>query len=298
MTVLKQMQKEKLEYLMEGSKITENNEHKFEHTIFIIQCYYKTGQTLENGKWVYSINRCIEEFRQQFPNLPVTYAQLLKHIQACVIKFGEIGAVTRKPGGGAPKKRTANLIEDVQHYWKKPLTLSELLEEMEADDDAAVPDTITIFPPENVNEDSETDEDSWDENLVDIYNLPGCQLRAEVQAVSKCIPSVSEIVWESVDDIPLSTFVERKLKLVKSCDYKKIDLVESNCPDWEPLTSVSNDIPPGWIKFSISLSYLLSRKTLEEILLKMNFFALLMLYCLVLTYLFCVKNVLLKLGRR
>ncbi|KAI4456724.1 transposable element tc3 transposase-like protein [Holotrichia oblita] len=75
--------------------------------------FYGTGQKLENGEWVYSINRCIEEFRQ-FPNLPVTYAQLLKHIQACVIKFGEIGAVTRKPGGGAPKKRTANLIEDVQ----------------------------------------------------------------------------------------------------------------------------------------------------------------------------------------
>ncbi|KAI4467915.1 diphosphoinositol pentakisphosphate kinase [Holotrichia oblita] len=101
-----------------------------QHKIFIIQCYYRTGRKLENGEWVYSINRCIEEFRQQFPNLPVTYAQLLKQIQACVIKFGEIGAVTRKPGGGAPKKRTANLIEDVQqrmeHSPKKSVaTLSQ-----------------------------------------------------------------------------------------------------------------------------------------------------------------------------
>ncbi|KAI4462975.1 transposable element tc3 transposase-like protein [Holotrichia oblita] len=103
---------------------------ELEHKIFIIQCYYRTGQKLENGEWVYSINRCIEEFQQQFPNLPVTYAQLLKQIQACVIKFGEIGAVTRKPGGGAPKKRTANLIEDVQqrmeHSPKKSVaTLSQ-----------------------------------------------------------------------------------------------------------------------------------------------------------------------------
>ncbi|KAI4460770.1 transposable element tc3 transposase-like protein [Holotrichia oblita] len=103
---------------------------ELEDKIFIIQCYCRTGQKLENGEWVYSINRCIEEFRQQFPNLPLTYAQLLKHIQACVIKFGEIGAITRKPGGGAPKKRTANLIEDVQqrmeHSPKKSVaTLSQ-----------------------------------------------------------------------------------------------------------------------------------------------------------------------------
>ncbi|KAI4470369.1 neuropeptide y receptor [Holotrichia oblita] len=100
---------------------------ELEHTIFIIQCYYRTGQKLENGEWVYSINRCIEEFQQQFPNLPVTYAQLLKQIQACVIKFGEIGAVTRKLGGGAPKKRTANLIEDVQQQMEASVLELDLL---------------------------------------------------------------------------------------------------------------------------------------------------------------------------
>lgn len=87
---------------------------ELQHKIFIIQSYYRTGQKLENGDWVYSTNQCLHDFRQQFPNLPVTYAQLQKHIQACVIKFGETGAITRKPGGGAPRKRTANCIEDIR----------------------------------------------------------------------------------------------------------------------------------------------------------------------------------------
>ncbi|KAI4462349.1 tryptase-related [Holotrichia oblita] len=73
-----------------------------------------TGRNLDNGEWVYSINQCLQDFRQRFPNLPITYAQLLSHVHACIDKFQETGAVTRKPGRGAPKKRTAACIEDIR----------------------------------------------------------------------------------------------------------------------------------------------------------------------------------------
>ena len=84
--------------------------------------------------------------------------------------------------------------------------MAELLEEIEKDDDAHVPERITIFPPENANEDGESDEDSGDENIVDIDNLPGSQLRAEVEADIKVPSSVSESDWDSDDDKSLSTF--------------------------------------------------------------------------------------------
>lgn len=60
----------------------------------------------------------------------------------------------------------------------KNLSLNEVLEALECDEDEPVPDTITIFPPENCTGDI-TDEDSGDENLVRLHNLPGSQLRAE-----------------------------------------------------------------------------------------------------------------------
>ncbi|KXZ75606.1 hypothetical protein TcasGA2_TC035039 [Tribolium castaneum] len=59
---------------------------------------------------------------------------------------------------------------------KKPLTLNELLEEVEnLEDETVIPDEIILFPLENANE-CNTDEDSGEEDNVVRNNLPGSQL--------------------------------------------------------------------------------------------------------------------------
>ncbi|CAH1980438.1 unnamed protein product [Acanthoscelides obtectus] len=69
------------------------------------------------------------------------------------------------------------------NYWKRPMKLHELMAEIEnIDDDELIPDTIAVLPPVNANE-YNTDEDSGDENEVDINNLPGSQLMTEVEIV-------------------------------------------------------------------------------------------------------------------
>ncbi|CAH2016298.1 unnamed protein product [Acanthoscelides obtectus] len=69
------------------------------------------------------------------------------------------------------------------NYWKRPLKLHELMVEIEnIDDDELIPDTIAVLKPVNANE-YNTDEDSGDENEVDINNLPGSQLMTEVEVV-------------------------------------------------------------------------------------------------------------------
>ncbi|XP_050295686.1 piggyBac transposable element-derived protein 3-like [Anthonomus grandis grandis] len=50
------------------------------------------------------------------------------------------------------------------------------------DDDELIPDAIAVLPPVNANE-YNTDEDSGDENEVDINNLPGSQLMTEVEFI-------------------------------------------------------------------------------------------------------------------
>ncbi|CAH1956597.1 unnamed protein product [Acanthoscelides obtectus] len=63
------------------------------------------------------------------------------------------------------------------------MKLHELMAEIEnIDDDELIPDTIAVLPPVNANE-YNTDEDSGDENEVDINNLPGSQLMTEVEVV-------------------------------------------------------------------------------------------------------------------
>jgi hypothetical protein len=38
-----------------------------EQKIFIVQCYFRNGERLENGDWSYSTPRVFEEFQQKFP---------------------------------------------------------------------------------------------------------------------------------------------------------------------------------------------------------------------------------------
>ncbi|KAF2883764.1 hypothetical protein ILUMI_22409 [Ignelater luminosus] len=91
-------------------------------------------------------------------------------------------------------------------YWTRPLNLNELIEELKNLHDEQLPNDIVIFPPED------TDEDSGDEDLVQISNLPGSQLRAE--AITNLTRSTISDSSKDEDDIPLSHFAKNIPRLV------------------------------------------------------------------------------------
>jgi hypothetical protein len=74
------------------------------HKIFL-ENYFRSGR-LENGQYLYSINQCIQEFRQYFPNLVITYKQLVKQIHACVDEFRETGSVSCRGSGSGHNSGT------------------------------------------------------------------------------------------------------------------------------------------------------------------------------------------------
>lgn len=119
--------------------------------------------------------------------------------------------------------------------------MTELLEEIENIDENIVdiPEKIIIFPPENANEDRETDEDSGDENIVSLNNLPAPQLRAKAEVIT--LPNEE---WESDDEKPLSTFVQRKPKKQKSFCYTINDLNVADFPIWKNVSTVRNNLSP------------------------------------------------------
>uniref|UniRef100_A0A1Y1LG12 PiggyBac transposable element-derived protein domain-containing protein n=1 Tax=Photinus pyralis TaxID=7054 RepID=A0A1Y1LG12_PHOPY len=100
-------------------------------------------------------------------------------------------------------------------YWHKPLSLHDLLLEVENLDvdeaDNHTPVDIVLLPPETANEDH-TDEDSGDEESVQISNLPGSQLRAPVEIMCRDT-GTSETVATDLnsddDDVPLSILCGR-----------------------------------------------------------------------------------------
>lgn len=85
-------------------------------------------------------------------------------------------------------------------FFRRPLKLHEILEELEnIDEISAPPDSIILFPPDNANDDL-TDCDSGDEEYTTLNNLPGSQLRNDVEVT---VLQDSE-AYDSDDDIPLA----------------------------------------------------------------------------------------------
>ncbi|XP_057660717.1 piggyBac transposable element-derived protein 3-like [Diorhabda carinulata] len=126
-------------------------------------------------------------------------------------------------------------------FFYRGLTLNELLQIIEEDDHNEVDDEIslTIMPPKNSCEEV-TDEDSGDEDHLDINNLPGSQLLAEAEIFE---PNVEEDVNISLpsdsgsddneENLPLSD-VKRLLKnsqhmyVKKNYAWRNHDLTPNN----------------------------------------------------------------------
>ncbi|RZC35937.1 hypothetical protein BDFB_015307, partial [Asbolus verrucosus] len=77
-----------------------------EHKIFLVESYFKNAERQQNGEWKYSIQGCINDFQNAFPDFPIEYPNLVQQIYKCVERFRNVGTVGRKAGSGAPKKRT------------------------------------------------------------------------------------------------------------------------------------------------------------------------------------------------
>ncbi|KAI4469575.1 helix-turn-helix psq domain [Holotrichia oblita] len=109
--------------------------------------------------------------------------------------------------------------------WKRPLTLNELLGEVENVDEVSnIPDAIILYPPENAN-DYNTDEDSGEEDNVVLNNLPGSQLRGNVEVFinedeEKGVDVEED--WESEDesDVDLLSFYFLSMQQVGPTESK------------------------------------------------------------------------------
>lgn len=144
------------------------------------------------------------------------------------------------------------------------MTLNELLDEIEhLDDPSSLPDGIIVFPPSDK---YDTDEDSGDENHIDINNLPGSQLGVQAEVVFDSAPledeGQNEIIIsdpedttiedaDSEDNLPLSVRVSRfgvsapqpKRKKKREYSWKKQN-IDPNFSDWKPVSEPKNFLTP------------------------------------------------------
>ncbi|KAK9727759.1 hypothetical protein QE152_g19050 [Popillia japonica] len=117
-----------------------------------------------------------------------------------------------------PRKIPVNYFSD---------RLNELLDEREnldvEEDQDHTPINLVIFPIETANEDH-TDGDSGDEELVDMNNLPGSQLRAPVEIIdSNETNENSDSDTDPDEDVPLSVLYGKS----KYVSNRRLDKRES-----------------------------------------------------------------------
>ncbi|XP_044763683.1 piggyBac transposable element-derived protein 3-like [Coccinella septempunctata] len=119
------------------------------------------------------------------------------------------------------------------------VTLHDVLSALEDIDDGEIPQEcqINILPPLNCNNDL-TDEDSGEENLVSIDNLPGSQLLAEAKL--KAINSDSD---DEEDNIPLKFLQISSKKYQKNREWQNVDLTTETV-EWAEMTSAVNNSTP------------------------------------------------------
>lgn len=80
----------------------------------LCQSYFRNGIKDENGVWVYSINLCIQEFREAYPDHDVDYDNLRRNIRRLVERFNNTGSVAPGKSPGRPTVANEEVVEDVR----------------------------------------------------------------------------------------------------------------------------------------------------------------------------------------
>jgi hypothetical protein len=94
-----------------------------EHKVFMVEAYFRNG-TKVDGNWEYSVSACFEEFQERFPIVAIVYEQFRQTLHLCLNNFRESGTIGRKEGSGQVKKRTQEVIENVQQIMEDSPTTS------------------------------------------------------------------------------------------------------------------------------------------------------------------------------
>jgi hypothetical protein len=94
-----------------------------EHKVFMVEAYFR-NETKVDGNWEYSVSACFEEFQERFPIVVIVYEQFRQTLHLCLNNFRESGTIGRKEGSGQVKKRTQEVIGNVQQIMEDSPTTS------------------------------------------------------------------------------------------------------------------------------------------------------------------------------
>lgn len=85
-----------------------------EQDSFIIMAHFRSGTRNADGSWSYSLQSCIEQFNEAFPDLNVDYDTFANHKQILVHRFENRHCICKRKSTGRPTILTEEVVEDIQ----------------------------------------------------------------------------------------------------------------------------------------------------------------------------------------
>ncbi|KAF5271755.1 hypothetical protein FQA39_LY08078 [Lamprigera yunnana] len=81
---------------------------------FIVMADFRSGTLNPDGNWSYSLQSCIEQFMQQYPDEMIEYDIFKQHKCRLVHRFETKNCICQGKSTGRPTVLTENVIENIQ----------------------------------------------------------------------------------------------------------------------------------------------------------------------------------------
>ncbi|KAF5302249.1 hypothetical protein FQA39_LY10288 [Lamprigera yunnana] len=85
-----------------------------EQVRFIAMVHFRNGTLNPDGNWSYSLQSCIEQFMQQYPDKMIEYDIFKQHKCRLVHRFETKNCICKEKLTGRPTVLTENVIENIQ----------------------------------------------------------------------------------------------------------------------------------------------------------------------------------------
>jgi hypothetical protein len=86
--------------------------------------HFRSGTRNEDGSWTYSLQLCIEQFREAFPNFDFDYKMFRTHKKRIIERFETKNCICKWKSTGRPTVITENVLQDIQNRMEASPTKS------------------------------------------------------------------------------------------------------------------------------------------------------------------------------
>lgn len=85
-----------------------------EQDAFILKAHYRSGTQTEDGEWSYSLQLCLQQFHEKYPDVVVSRKMFAQHKDRIIERFENKHCICKGKSTGRSSVLTEEVIEDIR----------------------------------------------------------------------------------------------------------------------------------------------------------------------------------------